>query len=411
MGRPVRDDGRADAAPVAPTAGGSGSRPVPDVCTLAVPDDALDSEWEALALATGGPPFLRPGWVRAWMAAFAPRRHLRLLTVRRDGDLVALLPVLTGIRGVAPPVNKETPMMQALAVDDRALAALVPGLLSRGPRADLRLVPEDDSARALVAAAEAQGFTSRCEVIRRSPYTRVDGDWETFQRSILSRSRRKSLRRLEHKLRAQGQVGFEVHDGSRNLPALLEEGLGLELAGWKGAQRIAVLARPQTAQFYRSVAEWAATAGILRLYFLRLDGRPIAFGYRLEQQGVIYALKIAHAEKFQEYGPGLLLKNRLLADAFDRPDVHLVDWLPGATPHKLDFASGVRQLLRLQLFSGGATGVLERGLATALSTARERTRRRLSEERRTQIRRALGIDRVRPAAPTEPSMPRDDGTT
>jgi hypothetical protein len=90
--------------------------------------------------------------------------------------------------------------------------------------------------------------------------------------------------------------------------------------------------------------------------------------------------------------------------------VRLIDWLPGATPHKLEFASGVRPLLRLRLFSSAGAGVLERGLATAVSTARERTRRRLSEERRTQIRRTLGIDRVRAPAPTGPPTPRDGGT-
>jgi CelD/BcsL family acetyltransferase involved in cellulose biosynthesis len=236
----------------------------------------------------------------------------------------------------------------------------------------------------------------------------VDGDWETFQRSVLSKKRKKSLRRLEEKLSARGQVDFAVHDGGRDLAALLAEGLDLELGGWKGEQGIAVLSRRRTARFYRSVAEWAAQAGILRLSFLRLDGRAVAFGFRLEQQGVIYALKTAYAEEFREYGPGLLLKRRLLADAFGRPDVHLVDWLPGATPHKLLFASGVRQLLRVQLFSGSPAGVLERGLATAVSMARVQTRRRLPDERRKQIRRALGVDRVRAAGPDE-SAPHRDG--
>jgi CelD/BcsL family acetyltransferase involved in cellulose biosynthesis len=279
--------------------------------------------------------------------------------------------------------------MEPLAVDEEALVALVPGLLGRGGRADLRFLPEGERAEALMAAAEARGFRSRCEVVRRSPYTRVDGEWETFQRSVVPGRRRKSLRRLEEKLGARGRVDFEVHDGGHDLTALLNEGLGLELEGWKGEQGTAVLSRPQTEQFYRSVAEWAARAGILRLYFLRLDGRAVAFGYRLEQQGVIYGLKIAHAEEFRQYGPGFLLMHRLLADAFRRPEVRLVEWSGAEDSHKLDFASGVRHLLRLQLFAGGAAGAMERGLAAAVSAARGEARRRLSEEKRKRIRRAL----------------------
>lgn len=403
-------DGSADRVPVRlPPPGGSVGSTPRDVCTLVVPDDALDREWDALALATGGAPFLRPGWMWAWMAAFNPRRQLRLLTVRRGEDLVALLPVLTSTRGVVVPVNVETPVMEPLAVDDEALAALVPGLLGRGGRAYLSLLPEGNRARVLMAAAEARGFPSRCEVVRRSPYTRVDGEWEAFQRSVVPGKRRKSLRRLEEKLSARGRVDFEIHDGGQDLSALLTEGLGLELGGWKGEQGTAVLSRPQTEQFYRSVAEWAARAGMLRLYFLRLDGRAIAFGYRLEQQGVIYALKTAHAETFREYGPGFLLMNRLLADAFGRPDVRQVEWLGVDDPHKLDFASGVRQTLRLQLFSGGAAGAMERGLAAAVAVARAEARRRLSLERRKQVRRAL--KGVIAAAPIATAARRDGGRT
>jgi CelD/BcsL family acetyltransferase involved in cellulose biosynthesis len=356
---------------------------------MVAPDDALAGDWDALAPGSGAAPFLRPGWVTAWMAAFAPRRRLRLLTVRRDGDLVALLPLLTSTRGVRLPVNAETPVMEPLAVDDAALAALVPGLLRAGRRAELRFLPEGDRQRALVAEAEARGFRSRCEVVRRSPYTRVDGEWEAFQRSVVPGRRRKSLRRLEERLSATGRLHFEVLDGGRDLPRLLTEGLGLELGGWKGERGTAVLSRPETEQFYRSVAEWAAGAGILRLYFIRLDGRAIAFGYRLEQRGVIYSVKIAHAEEFRQYGPGVMLKNRSLADAFLRPDVRLVEWLGEDDLHKADFVTGVHRQLRLQLFAGSPVGAVERGLAAAVSVARAEARRRVPTDRRRGIRRAV----------------------
>jgi CelD/BcsL family acetyltransferase involved in cellulose biosynthesis len=368
-----------------------------DVCALVGADDALCHEWDTLALATAAPPFLRPGWVRAWMAAFAPRRQLQLLTVRRDEQLVALLPVVTRMRQVVAPVNAETPVMGPLAVDDRAAGALLPGLLARTHHADLRFLPEGDHARALVAEAEARGLRWRCETVRRSPYTRVDGDWDTFCREVLSARRRKRLRRQEEKLAGLGHIDLTVHDGTVDRVEFLSEGLRLELAGWKGEQGTAVLSRPRTAQFYRSVADWAAEVGILRLYFLRLNGRAIAFGYRLEQQGVIYGVKIAYAEKFREYGPGLLLMHGMMVDAFGRAEVRSVEWQGEADPHKLDFASGVREQLRLQLFSGGPAGALDHGMATAVHTARAEAVRRLSPETRRRVARTF--DWVRAAVP------------
>src|SRR3954471_12766017 len=79
------------------------------------------------------------------MAAFAPRRQLQLLTVRRNEELVALLPAVTRMRRVVAPVNAETPVMGPLAVDDRAAGALLPGLLARTHHADLRFLPEGDT--------------------------------------------------------------------------------------------------------------------------------------------------------------------------------------------------------------------------------------------------------------------------
>src|SRR5687768_1362033 len=83
------DGSRGEASVVRRPSGGTAPGAPRDVCSLVLPDDALYAEWDALALAIGAAPFLRPGWVRAWMDSFSPHHPLRLLVVRRDGDLVA----------------------------------------------------------------------------------------------------------------------------------------------------------------------------------------------------------------------------------------------------------------------------------------------------------------------------------
>jgi CelD/BcsL family acetyltransferase involved in cellulose biosynthesis len=378
----------------------------PDVCSRVVPDAAFDDEWDSLALATHAAPFVRPGWIRAWMAAFAPRRQLQVIAVRRDGQLVAVLPVLVTRRGAAAPTNSETPVMEPLALDDEALRALVPGLLAGGWRADLRFLPNDGHTQALVTGAGADGLTTRCELIRRSPYTRVEGDWDEFLRSALSSRRRRTLRRHEEKLAAQGRVDFEVYDGRNDLSALLTEGFRVELGGWKGRERTAVLSRRQTERFYRSAAEWAAQAGLLRLTFLRLDGRPVAFNYSLEQFGVTYFIKIVFDEEFREYGPGLQLIHRLLQRAFDSDDLRLFEWLGEDDQYKVELSSGIRDQVRLQLFSRSAAGAIDRGLATAVSAARAEARRRLTPDTRRRI--VVTLNKLRPPLGPRARSPQDD---
>jgi CelD/BcsL family acetyltransferase involved in cellulose biosynthesis len=369
----------------------------PDVCTLVVADDACDEEWEGLASATRATPFMRPGWMRAWMAAFAPREQLQLLTVRRDGELVGLLPVLSNRRGTTAPANAETGLVQPLARDSSAARALVSRLMATGWQADLRFVPGGELLDALIAEAGDRGGLHRCELLRESPYTRVEGDFEAYQREVLSKNRRTSLRRRRRRLEERGRVEMDMHDGRENLDALLTEGLRLELTGWKGEQGTAVLSRPDTERFYRSVARWAADAGILRLYLLRLDGRPLAFTYQLEQHGITHSLKLVIDEEFREQGPGVLLAFQTLESAFSRGDLHLYDWGGENEPYKQEFATGFDRQYRLQLYTPGVAGRLDRASATAVSRARAEARRRLSAETRQRI--VTTLSRARSAVP------------
>lgn len=366
------------------------SRVAPDrgSCALVLPDDALCAEWDALALATCGAPFLRPGWVRAWMSSFAPHRELRVLTVRRCGELAALLPVMTGLRGVTVPVNAETPVMEPLAVDDEAVEATARGLLARARSADLRFLPAG-LGHAFVGAADDCGRPWLREHLRDSPYTQVDGEWDAFEKRVLTTSRRQSLRRSSRKLEAHGRVSLEVHDGAQDLPQLFSEGFGLEAAGWKGEQGTAVLSRPQTERFYRSVCEWASSLGLLRLYFLRVDGRAVGFSCNLQSHGVSYGLKTAHAADFRAYGPGMLTTHRMLAEAFADPALTSVEFLGEDEPFKREFSTGVRQQVRVRLFAGGVAGRAGRGLATAVGEARVQARRRLPQGVRQRLAGAL----------------------
>jgi CelD/BcsL family acetyltransferase involved in cellulose biosynthesis len=357
-------------------------------CDLVLPDDALYGEWEALALSTRAAPFLRPGWVRAWMASFAPHRELRVLTVRRCGTLAALLPVVARGGRLTVPANAETPVMEPLAVDEEAAEALARGLLAKARSADLRFLPAGRG-DAFVGAAHERGVPWLREHLRDSPYTQVDGDWDAFEKQVLTTSRRQSLRRNSRRLEAQGRVALEVRDGAQDLSQLFSEGFGLEVDGWKGEQGTAVLSRPRTAGFYRSVVEWASSLGLLRLYFLRVDGRPIGFSCNLQSHGVSYALKTAHSTDFRAYGPGMLMTHRLLGEAFADPCLTSVEFLGEDEPYKCEFSTGARQQDRIRFYGGGVAGRAERGLAIAVREARVQARRRLPHEVRQRLVGAL----------------------
>ncbi|MBJ2120380.1 GNAT family N-acetyltransferase [Arthrobacter sp. MSA 4-2] len=357
------------------------------LCTLQPLEDSLEREWDSFALSRGTAPYLRPGWFRAWMGAFWPGQPLQVLTARRAGELVALLPLMDTRLGFRAPVNAETPGFELLSTDDAAIRALVPLLLESASRVDLRFMPVGAPEEAFVAAAGEQGCRVTRDVIRRSVYTDVTQSWETVRTEVLGRSRRKGMAHSRRKLAELGELSSTVHDGKEDLHDLLHQALALEAAGWKGSEGTAILSRPSTAQFYQELAAWAADQGLLRLHFLRLDGKPIAFKLTLEQSGVVYSLKASYDERLRQYGPGFLMSEEVLAYASAQPHLRTVETLGEDEPHKQEFATGVHAQLKISVFSSGLIGSAAWMQTVATDRLRAQARKHLSASTRTRVTR------------------------
>ncbi|MFC5993591.1 GNAT family N-acetyltransferase [Pseudonocardia hispaniensis] len=349
-------------------------------------DPALERRWDRLAVEVGSPPFVRPGWLRAWAAAFGRASHLRLLTVERDGELAAALPLLAGRWALRSPTNSETPLFCPIAADAEAAGRLADLLLTAGRGVvDLdALAPQETASRTLLEEVAHSGVSVLRRPLRQSPYIDVGGDPAAFQRG-LSKNRRHGLRRLTNRLRDAGEVTFEVHDGRAGLEGLLRDGFRLEARPWKRAAGSAILSRPAALRFYTAVARWAAAQDILRLAFLRLDGRPIAFGYTIQQHSTLYFLKLGMDDAYQRFGPGVVFTQRLIDHAFAQPGLTQLDLLGENEQYKADFASGTHEQLRLQIFPSRRIAPLQRAAAVSAAELRTYLVNRMSEQTRTRL--------------------------
>ena len=342
---------------------------------------ALADEWDMLAVSSGAPPFLRPGWITAWWEEFGTGRPV-VVTLRRAGDLVAMVPLQRRAGSLESPTNWHTPAFGVLAVDADARRELIGGLLDLpARRVDLEFL-EETGPDAAAAAAGRRRLERR--VILREPFLRTDGEWDDYWRGI-SKNLRKTVNRCRNRLADRGEVSFSVEDGGTGLDALLDAGLGLESSGWKGRQGTAMASQPETVRFYRRIAGWAAEAGILRLPFLRIDGVPVAFQLSLEQHDREYLLKLGHDAALDRLGPGTVLTAEVLEDAFRR-GLESYEFCGADDDYKLRWTAEVRPMIRLQAFAPTAAGrtdrivqVHGRGVArrarAAAGSARERLAR------------------------------------
>ena len=309
-------------------------------------------------------PFLTHEWVRSWWEAFAApngRSELRIALVRgRDGSPLGLVPLLAdrarmcgiGLDRLGFPWNPHTPRFGLIVADRheevyRALWDHLEGACGDWDVLRLCQLPDgSDVSRRLAGLAAAKGFPVGRWTSSGSPYVPIQGTWQGYL-ARLSRKHRRTVRNRHRRLEALGGVELETLDGRggeaawRRLDRDLEEGFRLEAAAWKGTAGTAILSRPETRLFYRLLARRAAARGWLRLHFLRVGGRRIAFHYSLLHGGTLYALKGGYDPEYARFSPGIVLYSLILREAFET-GARALDFLGDEEPWKLHWTQRTR---------------------------------------------------------------------
>jgi CelD/BcsL family acetyltransferase involved in cellulose biosynthesis len=340
---------------------------------------ALAPEWDALAERAGASPFLRPGWILPWHDAFGVGK-LRLVGLKRDGELVAAIPLMRRGARMHGPANTHTPVFGPIAASegdrDELLAALY---REKPPTIDLTQV-DDATLEAARAAAVAAGRVICGRSLQSPPHVTLDGAWEEYLRGF-SRNRRKEWRRVWRRLQEQGDVTVEITGGTEDLDRRLEEVYSVEGSGWKTARGTAIAASPQTHRFYTEVSRWAAERDWLRLAVLRVDGKPIAVDLAFVHGGVWYALKGGYDAEWARYAAGITLLQHTLQHAFET-GLHRFELLGAADPYKLVWANGESRRSWFAAFDPSPRG----RTAYVVTATRERARP-LARRMRSRVNR------------------------
>jgi CelD/BcsL family acetyltransferase involved in cellulose biosynthesis len=231
-------------------------------------------------------------------------------------------------------------------------------LASRPQRITLAFVaPSGADVAEILRAATAARYRYLMRRLERSPYVAMDGGWTAYEMS-LSRKVRSELRRRRRRLQEEGNLSFEFLDASEKLDQLLDEGFRVEAAGWKGERGSAIASQPATAHFYRSIARWGAERGWLRLGFLRLNKRALAFDFSFEHGGIHYLLKTGYDPGYARFAPGMLLRHRMIERAF-ADGLRSYEFLGADEPWKLEWATEMRERSLLQAFAPTPLGLVD----------------------------------------------------
>jgi CelD/BcsL family acetyltransferase involved in cellulose biosynthesis len=155
------------------------------------------------------------------------------------------------------------------------------------------------------------------------------GEDEEGFRSHLSPKFKARLRQAGAKLRRRGTVDFVEFTMPGEVPGAFERIIDIERRSWKWEKGIAI-----TSAVYRGFLPEFATAaarkGWLRLGFLRLDGREIAYSFMVLTGETATFLKTGYDDAHDDCSPGSLLMDwtfdRLSHEGARRIDMFSGDW-------------------------------------------------------------------------------------
>lgn len=317
----------------------------------------LSLEWDNLAVRAAAAPYLHLGWAEAWCRAFSDGEP-ELRTLRRDGRLAALLPMVRKPKLLESAANYHTPGFGLLAEDRESALALARDLFDDGPLhiSLTSLDPEGDTLKACRQAAADAGYRVVVRPFQRSLYLDLDEDWDRYEAG-LGKNLLRNLKRSRRQLELEGEVSVDVVCGGTKLDECLREAFLVEASSWKGSAGTAIQSDPHTQRFYTAVSRWAAERGMLRLFFLRIGRRPLAMYLALQDHGVCYLHKGGYDPAFGRYSPGKMLLHEVLRDCF-MGGVKRIEFNGDAEPYKFCWTGAVREYQRFDAFAPSMAGQL-----------------------------------------------------
>ena len=275
-------------------------------------DAVKPAEWRRLS-SRAGHVFATREWLLTWWRHYGKACRPLIGVVRVGGESVAIVPLYEWWNRGIPvlrfvghgPSDQLGPVCARLP--DPAAAAAVSEATCAVPLQRFVLLAEQ------VAADQRFGELTGGRPLYReaSPVLRFEHEsWDEFLRER-GRNFRKQVRRFPRKLSALGRVSYRLATDPERLPRDLDTLFHLHRQRWGNAATTFLLAAP----FHREFAAQALQQGWLRLWFLEIDGKPVAALYGFRFAGAESAYQSGRDPDFEQQPVGFVLLAHAVREA------------------------------------------------------------------------------------------------
>lgn len=379
--------------------------------------ETLRAEWDDLLQQSASDClFLTWEWLFTWWKHLAAGRTLRLLTLREGGSLTAIAPLtlrppqLTRITlfrtleflGAGMVGSDYLDFIVRIGRERAACRALADNLRHGKLMLELTQLQRRACVAETFAAELTRGGWSLSETKTDvCPFIDLSGhSWSSYLATLGSEHRYNFGRRLKN-LRKQFDVRFEQVRSEEERREVLPLLIALHNLRWRNRDFSEAFFTTDLVAFHDELSRLALEQGWLRLFVLRLDGKPAASLYGFSYHGVFYYFQAGFDPFYSRHSVGLVTMGLAIQSAIEE-GMHEYDLLHGAESYKFHWAREAHELGRLELYPPGASGWLYKGALEVNRAARRMARRVLPKAVADRLAhgRALSLGNARYASAT-----------
>lgn len=364
--------------------------------------ESLRDEWNALLQESDSDCFfLTCEWLSTWWRNLSGRRKLRILAFHCGGELSAIAPL-----AVSPPRLTRLvpfPYLEFLGTgsvgsdyldlivrrgkEQEVLPVLAQCMAGGKLMLELAQLKRGVNSAARVAALlQQRGWHFSETPTNVCPWVNLRGhSWESYLATLGGEHRYNFRRRLKN-LHRQFEFCFEQVCSEEQRHEALALLLQLHAMRWRGRGGSDAFYTPALVAFHEELSRLALACGWLRLYVLRLDGRPVASLYGFRYRKTFYFYQSGFDPSYARHSVGLVTMGLAIRSALEE-GVEEYDLLHGAETYKSHWANGSRELVKFDLYPPRMLGLIYRQSVGAGRTVRRLARRLLPESLTRSISR------------------------
>ncbi len=335
--------------------------------------NTLANDWNRLA---GGVPFRTHAWLMSWWEHYGHGKELCVLVVRDEQERVAgLLPlysepsttkgralamlgsgeVCSDYLGILTHETDAPAVVEALAQwlsDDDSFSWDLLQLSG--------VVADDIHVTQLSKELTTAGLTVHDRPGLNCWRIALPTEWENYIES-LSKSHRKQVRRVDRRLVESGEAVLHCVRDEHSLKQGMATLIDLHQRRRHSLGEPGCFADPRFTGFMHAAATRLLTLGMLRLYWVELQGKPVAAEFQLAGGGVTYAYQAGLDPEALDEEPGRIINIATLKQAI-LDGQQGFDFLRGDEPYKAHWRAEPRPCVELRIVPRKAAAQLRHGM-------------------------------------------------